>query len=155
VTLHLEVQRIHAHLAAVVFGDLEGLRAQPAPAVARSDKELVDEGLPPAVLEAEAQRHGDIADDRVAVARHPEAAEVWILDERERSGAGLRFHERIAVLLVIAAHHREDRVDVARFSQPKMVHSLNLACCAAGVSLRTVDQSEAVGARWLRNEETP
>ena len=66
VALDLEVQRVHARLAAPGFGDLERLTAEPAPAVALGDEELVDERLAAAIFEAESERHRDVAHHRVA-----------------------------------------------------------------------------------------
>jgi len=123
------VQRVHARVAAVGFGDLERLAAEPAPAMALGDIKLVDERLAAAIFEAEAERHRDVADHRVALASDPQPAEVRILDQRERRSARLGFHERVAVLLVVAAHHPEDVVHVAGSRLPKARHRRSRARC--------------------------
>jgi hypothetical protein len=74
--------------------------ADPAAAMARRQIELVDERVAAAPLEAPAERHREVAHDRVVpvvVRQHPQPAALGIGQQPFDRGARDRFVERVAV----------------------------------------------------------
>src|SRR5688572_22430139 len=121
--LDFQVQRIDAGLAAIGLCHFQRFAPQAAPAVGLGDQQLVDEGLPAAVFEAEAERHRDIAHDGVSLMGNPKPSERWLAYQHERGGARFGGDEGIAVRLVISAHHRDDGVDVAGLGPAETHHA--------------------------------
>jgi hypothetical protein len=104
-----EMNGVDSHFVSLPFNKSHGLAAKSAAAMLRNDIQFVDEGVVSAEFEAEADSQDDVADERVALIKEPDAAESGKRQELMKGGTRGRLVERdnFRILLRKSAYHGE------------------------------------------------
>src|SRR5882762_11482382 len=103
------------HLAGsrLVLDELQSLASPPAPSMGFTEIELVDKRIAAEIFQAVSEREHDVAHGNFPFADEPGTAERRLAQKRQESDPRFRFIKGVAVIGVVLAHHREQRLGVA------------------------------------------